>query len=1667
MDLLEVYCSAKSELTTQAIGQGLTAVRFGFSQGDLSTFQGRTRLYDVLWTLKPTHIWISPKCGPWGGFSRLNASKSRELEARITAERKAENVHLLLCDALLRFQLWRGPENHLHLEQPQGSEMIYQRAMRLICQVTKRVLCDMCVAGNLKHPETGEYLQKRTQILTTSEILVRMLEQNQCVGNHIHDRIQGSCKPHGHERMPLTKYTELYTSLFARKVCRTLLGSLKVQELRNTTDPIEVSEWCSTIACTLAATTEEPPRKHRRLNGKSPADRLTMTPTERQVAECKDTLNKIETITPRVGKVVLQQGEIFQEVCNIFPQMQIAVIEVCKGVDRLRNIPITLPKETCPYRFSFGKRRSDLTVYSDATWEHWEKLSKRQICRKGIPSRIHVTIFAQVRNEAVTNYEPPARPKHAAEMTPDESHAKRAKTENHSEQESKQEMNTEVREETQVEKPKYQGHGERFRQLPNSVQSQLLKIHKNLGHPDNSQLQQALRRSGWSDSVIQGVKDMVCETCYEAQQPKIARPAHLREVREFNDLVSFDGAEWTDESGVKRGFYHFVDHATNFQVAIPYYQQTGEKAVEAFQNAWVRWAGPPREVMFDSATSFNSEAFERYLQSQDIRSFVIPTDAHWQLGRAERHGSVLKHMLDKYHVDQPIRDFQDFENGLQVLCNAKNSMSRHAGYTPEILVFGKSRRLPGSNCNEDDSSFPVDWDDNHPEGSRFVQQMQRREAARLAFVKADHSNVIRKAIHARSRPERSNFAIGDHVMYWKNGKGVEPGSWHGPGRVLMVEQRSVIWVSHMTKLFRLAPEHVRAISARELLSTGGDNSLPSSSSNGVFQFRDTLTSPGDQSMSGPTTNNSEQTNPTMPSLIPISPITPPVETPAAPSSTSDVQPDTEPDVNNPSAPQSSLEIPEPHEVPVPTDEEDEDLIAVNADQDYWEIKDKYLIRHHVIPRLKLFFPTDCSDIPVGFDELLDTRTTTGRYRNSSTFHEVEAWRQNPSAHRMMPEIWTGKTTFQLLNTIEHANMTTIQDHHLPQNNQGYTFEIALTMDEIHKCQGKTYEQQEIFLASTAKKQRAEVKIQELSEQDKALFKKAKDKEIDSWLSTDTVRRITRNAIPEDQLLRTRWVLTWKTIDAIEQQELGVDKKAKARLVVLGFEDPQLDTLERDSPTLGRDSRMIALQAVSSYQWPIRSFDIRTAFLRGSRQDGRVLGIEPPTEMRVKMGLRDSEACELLKGAYGLINAPLLWYVELKTALLNLGMIMSPFDPCLFVLPCSPSEQQRTGRHIHGVLGIHVDDGIGGGDEKFDQVIALLEKKFPFGNKRRQSFTFTGIQVDQQSNGDIVLSQKDYINDIPSIQINRDRRRDTTSPVNKDELQSFRALIGSLQYAATNTRPDLSCRLSLLQAKIANAKISDLMAGNKLLEDAKRHNDTSIRIQSLPAQDVHFVSYSDAAFATREKANSQKGCMILATTHQIDQVQSARVSPLMWYSKKISRVVASTLASETYALSGALDLLSWIRIHWAWIICPHIRWQKPEETLTQLPPAFAVVDCKSLYDLLQKTSVPQCSEYRTLLEALVIRDRLKEGVKVKWVHSAAQMADALTKEMDTTILRLFLKRGQCILHDVDEILRQRADKKIRQNWYKQSTNSNSTEESPCMFCDLEFGHEACQSRKKTQ
>jgi hypothetical protein len=240
-----------------------------------------------------------------------------------------------------------------------------------------------------------------------------------------------------------------------------------------------------------------------------------------------------------------------------------------------------------------------------------------------------------------------------------------------------------------------------------------------------------------------------------------------------------------------------------------------------------------------------------------------------------------------------------------------------------------------------------------------------------------------------------------------------------------------------------------------------------------------------------------------------------------------------------------------------------------------------------------------------------------------------------------------------------------------------------------------------------------------------------------------------------------------------------ERRAKARLVVLGFEDPGLQQVPNDAPTLSKDAKQLLLQQVASRKWKLVNFDISTAFLKGEG-DGRALGIYPPSELKESLGMKDGDQCSLNGGAYGRIDAPYLWYKAFRTTLEQLGFVVCPLDGCLFSLVTYGKGGKP---NVRGVLGIHVDDGIGGGDAYFHEVLSRLKKVYDFGAYNEGEFDFCGVRYRQWDDGTIEMDQVEYLNKIKPIEVPKTRRMTPNDDLNAVEVQHLRQLCGSLQYAA--------------------------------------------------------------------------------------------------------------------------------------------------------------------------------------------------------------------------------------------------------------------------------------------
>ena len=114
--------------------------------------------------------------------------------------------------------------------------------------------------------------------------------------------------------------------------------------------------------------------------------------------------------------------------------------------------------------------------------------------------------------------------------------------------------------------------------------------------------------------------------------------------------------------------------------------------------------------------------------------------------------------------------------------------------------------------------------------------------------------------------------------------------------------------------------------------------------------------------------------------------------------------------------------------------------------------------------------------------------------------------------------------------------------------------------------------------------------------------------------------------------------------------------------------------------------------------------------------------------------------------YGLVNAPKKWWDRHKTSLIKHGFTSCALDPCAFVL-------RKSGK-FHGVLGVDVDDVIGGGNETFDRIMTTVRKEFDVGAWDVGNFRFKGRQISQMPNGEIVFDMEQYKHEFDKLKCPR-------------------------------------------------------------------------------------------------------------------------------------------------------------------------------------------------------------------------------------------------------------------------------------------------------------------------
>eukprot|EP00435_Cladocopium_sp_Y103_P041880 s782_g11.t1 len=325
-------------------------------------------------------------------------------------------------------------------------------------------------------------------------------------------------------------------------------------------------------------------------------------------------------------------------------------------------------------------------------------------------------------------------------------------------------------------------HGPKFRALSNQEKSDLRKLHVNLGHPDPNVLAEHLKAQQAAPHVIAAAREFVCVRTQLRHPGFVVAGPKLHDPKDFNDLVGIDGFYWSGSKGFSVHVFHCIDEASLFHLGRRCETRNADQVVNSWSNFWTSWAGDPVQVYTDPAGEFISDQWKTLMQSKSIQPLI--TSEAWQRGRVERHGQIIKRMLTRCDLERPIESLQDFDQTLLACFQAKNSLMRQKGFSPEQIVLGKSRKIPASLTSDESAVSHELALENNPESESFRRLLDIRTTAKKAFLMTDNDQSIRRALLRRSCPIRGPYVPGQLVMYWLKRRinRQESGRWYGPAK---------------------------------------------------------------------------------------------------------------------------------------------------------------------------------------------------------------------------------------------------------------------------------------------------------------------------------------------------------------------------------------------------------------------------------------------------------------------------------------------------------------------------------------------------------------------------------------------------------------------------------------------------------------------------------------------------------------------------------------------------------------------------------------------------------------------------------------------------------------------------------------------------------------------
>ena len=316
-----------------------------------------------------------------------------------------------------------------------------------------------------------------------------------------------------------------------------------------------------------------------------------------------------------------------------------------------------------------------------------------------------------------------------------------------------------------------------------------------------------------------------------------------------------------------------------------------------------------------------------------------------------------------------------------------------------------------------------------------------------------------------------------------------------------------------------------------------------------------------------------------------------------------------------------------------------------------------------------------------------------------------------------------------------------------------------------------------------------------------------------------------------------------------------------------------------------------------------------------------------------------------------------------------------------------------------------------------------------------------------TDGSFKLSQGKYVDKISELQINSSRRKERHSPTTEREKGQLRAALGSLSWRAQQVAPHISAEVGILLSEVSESTVETLIKTNILIQNVKSRKDHQLLIHAFPKEtSLGVFAWADAAGQNKRDGSSTQGIFVGIAPMTLLSGHVEKVTPVAWHASKIDRVCRSPGAAEAVAVVNGEDYLF------------HVRYQLGElfekqpnvfdvDSTVNLFPGVLISDSRNVYDKLQTEELSiKGAERRTDIELLCLKSAQRNNhVTVRWVHSEAQIANALTKGGAKELDMHYQMKGTWRIVQDEQMRSSRKRRSEGITTFQQNTRDNDFEE----------------------